>query len=110
MNRDDIHSCSPFCDRPICVAVREAVAAEREAQIAAVNAVLKEIGADHIPQVLIYNKIDLTAFEPQVESDGYGKIHRVWISAVTGQGLDLLRNVLGQLAEARLEAAQSVAA
>ena len=27
---DDIHSCSPFCDRPMCVAVREAVLAERE--------------------------------------------------------------------------------
>jgi len=28
---DDIHSCSPFCDRPMCVAVREAVQAERKA-------------------------------------------------------------------------------
>ena len=28
---NDIHSCSPFCDRPMCVAVREAVQAEREA-------------------------------------------------------------------------------
>ena len=31
MNRDDIHTCHAECDRPICVAVREAVAAEREA-------------------------------------------------------------------------------
>ena len=31
MTRDDIHSCHPWCDRPICVAVREAIAAEREA-------------------------------------------------------------------------------
>ena len=30
MNRDDIHTCHPECQRPICVAVREAVAAERE--------------------------------------------------------------------------------
>jgi len=28
---DEIHSCSPFCDRPMCVAVRDAVQAEREA-------------------------------------------------------------------------------
>jgi hypothetical protein len=28
---DDIHTCHAKCDRPICVAVREAVAAEREA-------------------------------------------------------------------------------
>jgi hypothetical protein len=30
MNRDDIHTCHSECQRPICVAVREAVAAERE--------------------------------------------------------------------------------
>jgi len=29
--RDDMHTCSPLCDRPICVAVRKAVEAEREA-------------------------------------------------------------------------------
>ena len=28
---DDIHTCHAECDRPICVAVREAVEAEREA-------------------------------------------------------------------------------
>ena len=31
MNTDEIHSCHPWCERPSCVAVREAVAAEREA-------------------------------------------------------------------------------
>ena len=31
MTIDDIHTCHSECQRPICVAVREAVAAEREA-------------------------------------------------------------------------------
>jgi hypothetical protein len=31
MNTDDIHTCHSECQRPICVAVREAVTAEREA-------------------------------------------------------------------------------
>ena len=31
MNADDIHTCHPECQRPVCIAVREAVAAEREA-------------------------------------------------------------------------------
>ncbi len=79
--------------------VVDASSADRDAQIEAVNLVLKEIGADAIPQVLVYNKIDLTAFPPQVEVNEYGKIARVWISAETGQGLDLLRHVLGQIAE-----------
>ena len=78
--------------------VVDASSADRDAQIEAVNLVLKEIGADAIPQVLVYNKIDLTAFPPQVEVNEYGKIARVWVSAETGQGLDLLRHVLGQIA------------
>jgi hypothetical protein len=30
MNTDDIHTCHSECQNPMCVAVREAVAAERE--------------------------------------------------------------------------------
>jgi GTPase len=82
--------------------VVDASSADRDAQIEAVNLVLKEIGADTIPQILVYNKIDMTAFPPRVEANEYGKIRRVWISAVTGQGLDLLRNALGQIAEGGL--------
>ncbi len=37
MNRDDIHTCHSECQRPICVAVREAVAAEREAILETVD-------------------------------------------------------------------------
>ncbi len=85
--------------------VVDASSSDRDAQIEAVNLVLKEIGADAIPQVLVYNKIDLTALPPRVEMDEYGKIARVWISAEKGQGLDLLRQALGQIAEAALEAA-----
>ena len=79
--------------------VVDASSPDRDAQIEAVNLVLKEIGADSIPQILVYNKIDLTAYPPRVEADEYGKITRVWISAGNGQGLDLLRNALGQVAE-----------
>jgi GTP-binding protein HflX len=79
--------------------VVDASSADRDAQIAAVNVVLKEIGADAIPQVLLYNKIDLTVFPAQVDRDECGNITRAWISAQNGQGLDLLRNALGQIAE-----------
>jgi len=79
--------------------VVDASSLDRDAQIEAVNTVLKEIGAEAIPQLLVYNKIDLTAFPARVESDECGNITRAWISAQKGQGLDLLRNVLGQIAE-----------
>ena len=87
--------------------VVDASSADRDAQIEAVNVVLKEIGAHTIPQVLVYNKIDLTAFSPRVESDECGKIMRAWISAQNGQGLDLLRTALGQVAETAVESSRS---
>lgn len=90
--------------------VVDASSADRDAQIAAVNQVLAEIGADKIPQILVYNKIDLTAFPAQVEHGECGKIERIWISAETGQGLDLLRDALGQTAAALLQPDTVVAA
>jgi GTPase len=90
--------------------VVDASSADRDRQIEAVNQVLKEIGADAIPQILVYNKIDLTAYAPRVEADEYGKIARVWISAAKGQGLDLLRHALGQTAEAAFDRSRAAAA
>jgi GTP-binding protein HflX len=78
--------------------VVDAGSTTRDAQIAAVNAVLAEIGADHIPQVLVYNKIDLNGGEPRVERDEYGKISGLWISARQGSGLDLARAALEEYA------------
>jgi len=72
----------------------------RDAQIAAVNSVLAEIGADHIPQVLVYNKIDLSGGDARVERDEYGKIGRIWISARQGSGLDLARAAFEEYAAA----------
>ncbi len=50
-------------------------------QIKKVNLVLKKIDADHIPQILVWNKIDAAELTPAVEHDGYDKIQRVFISA-----------------------------
>ena len=69
-------------------------------QIEQVNLVLKEIGADHIPQILVWNKIDAAGLEPSVERDEYDKISRVFISARTGAGLDLLRAAIVEWAKA----------
>jgi GTP-binding protein HflX len=66
----------------------------RNEQIEQVNDVLREIGADHIPQILVWNKIDAAGLEPGVERDENGKISRVFISAQSGQGLDLLRDAI----------------
>lgn len=85
--------------------VVDASSSVREAQIAAVNAVLAEIGADAIPQVLVWNKIDLTPVLPGLERDEYGKIRRVSLSAKNGAGLDFLRTALAEVAAAKKSAA-----
>jgi len=72
----------------------------RMEQIEQVNLVLQEIGADHIPQILVWNKIDAAGLEPSVERDEYDKISRVFLSARTGQGLDLLREAIIEWAKA----------
>ncbi|HEX7987673.1 MAG TPA: GTPase HflX [Duganella sp.] len=72
----------------------------RMEQIEQVNLVLKEIGADHIPQILVWNKIDAAGLEPSVERDEYAKISRVFLSARTGQGVDLMRDAIVEWAKA----------
>src|SRR5450830_154585 len=72
----------------------------RMEQIEQVNEVLREIGADHIPQIFVWNKIDIAGFEPAIERDEYDKISRVFVSARTGEGLDLLREAIVEAAKA----------
>jgi GTP-binding protein HflX len=78
--------------------VVDAASPARMEQIEQVNLVLQEIGADHIPQILVWNKIDAAELEPSVERDEYDKISRVFLSARTGQGLDLLRAAITEWA------------
>ena len=59
--------------------------------IAQVEEVLAEIGADQIPRIQIFNKLDLVeGMQPRLDRDEQGKITKIWLSARTGEGLDLL--------------------
>ncbi|MCW5575193.1 MAG: GTPase HflX [Burkholderiales bacterium] len=78
--------------------VVDAGSPDRDAQIAAVNGVLSEIGADRVPQIMVFNKIDRTALPPRVERDEYARISRLWLSALAGDGIDLLRAAIGEYA------------
>ena len=68
----------------------------RDAQIAAVDAVLAEIGAADRPRILVYNKCDATGLAPGVERDEYGKICVVRLSALTGVGVPDLHAALAE--------------
>jgi GTP-binding protein HflX len=72
--------------------VIDAADPERLLHIAQVEAVLEEIGAQDVPRLEVYNKIDLRPDEsPHAERDAEGRVVRVHVSALTGAGLDLLR-------------------
>ncbi|GAO35547.1 GTP-binding protein HflX [Sulfuricella sp. T08] len=76
--------------------VVDASSVSRDQQIDEVNKVLAEIGADHIPQLMVLNKIDVNGLAPGLERDEYGRIGRIWVSARTGEGCDLLRDALAE--------------
>ena len=82
-------------------------------QMEQVRRVLEDIGAERLPQVLVFNKVDAIDVQHQpvrardvYEVDGT-PVPRVFVSARTGQGLDLLRSELAQIVrEAMPEPAQ----
>jgi len=74
---------------------------DRDEIMRQVNKVLEEIGADHIRQLEVFNKIDLLGnIAPHIDRDEAGKPLRVWLSAATGAGVDLLYLALTELFEA----------
>ena len=77
--------------------VIDSASSGRERQIEAVEKVLAEIGADAVPQLRVYNKLDLTGVAPGVGRDEYGKLQGVYVSAQTGAGLELLRDALSEI-------------
>ncbi len=96
--------------------VVDAADPEHDQRIEEVQRVLEEIGAEAVPQIFVYNKIDKisavlhddedqeaaipgrtsqqTHISPRLDSLDGGRTARVWVSAVTGAGIDLLRDAL----------------
>jgi len=77
---------------------------EFAAQMVEVERVLGEIGAADVPQIVVFNKLDRMAEteRPRVLADmievGAGRVPRVFVSALSGEGLDLLRERIAQAA------------
>ncbi len=72
----------------------------REEQMAEVDKVLREIGAENLPQIKVFNKIDLTGGEPFLTEGPDGIPKAVGVSAATGTGMDLLRKAIAEIANA----------
>ena len=72
----------------------DVASSNRDEQIAQVNKVLTEIGAQDVPQILVLNQIDRIGMEAGLERDEYGRICKVRISAKNGDGLEFLQQAL----------------
>ena len=71
---------------------------ERDEIMLQVNNVLKDIQADKVRQLEVFNKIDLLVnIQPHVDRDELGNPIRVWVSAESGAGIDLLNEVLAEI-------------
>ena len=71
---------------------------DRLDNIQQVEHVLSEIGADDIPNLMVYNKLDLLdSREPRIDRDEGGTPNRVWVSAQAGLGLELLQQAIAEL-------------
>lgn len=66
---------------------------ERQAQV---GQVLEEIGASEVPMLVVMNKIDRAGLAARVDRDDDGRPWRVWVSAAGGDGLEVLREVIGE--------------
>jgi len=75
----------------------DAASPRRAGCIADVQEVVSQIGAGDVPQIQVFNKLDLLpGAVPRLERDEQGRVRRVWISARTGAGIDLLRDALSE--------------
>lgn len=78
--------------------VVDASDAMRDDNIRHVNEVLKEIEANELPVLMVFNKIDnMSDVAARIDRDESGKPYRVWLSAKEGDGLDLLKQAIAEL-------------
>ena len=63
-------------------------------RIRQVNNVLKQLDADKVPQIRVYNKIDKLEFKSNKIRLGHQSLKAVWLSALTGEGLNSILNAI----------------
>ena len=77
--------------------VIDAASDERDDNIYQVQDVLAEIGAEDIPRLQVFNKLDLLQQAPRIDRNEQGLPERVWLSAATGAGTGLLLQAISEL-------------
>ena len=84
-------------DADLLLHVVDASSEERDDNMDQVNLVLEAIEAENRPQLVVFNKIDLLdGMSPRIDRDEFGVPIRVWVSALTGEGLGLLNEAMAE--------------
>lgn len=83
-------------DASLLLHVVDASHPEKDLYCAEVDKVLAEIGAADRPLLKVFNKIDRLDMQPRIDRDEHGEIRSVWLSALTGEGFDLLYQALAE--------------
>ena len=87
-----------ICEADLLLHIVDASSDERKHFINEVNQVLKDIDALTVRQLIVYNKIDLIKDgKPRIDRDSFNHPCRVWVSALTGEGIELLQQALIEL-------------
>lgn len=87
-----------ICEADLLLHIVDASSDERKHFINEVNQVLKDIDALTVRQLTVYNKIDLIKDgKPRIDRDSFNHPCRVWVSALTGEGIELLQQALIEL-------------
>jgi GTP-binding protein HflX len=88
------------CEADLLLHVIDASSSDYAAQMQDVQLVLNEIGAEEIPQILVFNKIDRLNQSDAENIQATTQVKEcVWVSASQGNGLDQLRAVIRQHAQ-----------
>ena len=90
---------SETAEADLLLHVVDAASPARAEQMAEVQSVLREIGADQVPTIVVYNKIDIVGRAPAIERDSRDNIVAVSVSAQSGLGLELLRDSIVEFIE-----------
>ena len=74
---------------------------EKHEQIQEVKNILQRLQSDDVPMLEVYNKIDRLDYDcqPRIDRDSRVDITRVWMSALSGEGSELLRSAIGEFFE-----------
>ncbi len=95
-------------DADLLLHVVDCAAPERDDTIGHVVKVLEEIGAEAIPRLDVFNKIDVTGNAPRIDRNESDMPQRVWVSAQQRQGLELIERALAELLGRKLFAGKIV--